>query len=169
MSFLRSSGTRKRKRSCCESATDFDLGEVVDKRPRLQQEEQTPLTWLADKETRRRRYWNTLSKVPVTRRALKEFDRRHREQSTSSKRRKLGRQRERKIVRTIYPNKAEQDLSQAAVHKSQRIKRFARGGGPDLTDLRGVRSACTNRETMKLTCGASSARLHRARIRPRTG
>jgi hypothetical protein len=66
-------------------------------------------------------YWNTLSKVWLTRGALKEFDRRHIQEAGQG----------------CYPPIARSKSPTGQAR--QRLKRFARRGGPDLSHLRGVR------------------------------
>lgn len=69
-------------------------------------------------------YWDSLSKLWFTRRALKELNRRNRQTANPTSIRRPDRTRE--------PATLENSSSQ--------IKRFARHGGPDLRDLRGVDS-----------------------------
>lgn len=79
----------------------------------------------------RDRFWNTLSKVWITPRALREFDRRNAAQISKQRRTTddlKPRSRKRPFVDTSY-------LS-AAPPKD--LKRFARRGGPSLVDLRSV-------------------------------
>jgi hypothetical protein len=66
-------------------------------------------------------FWNTLSKVWLTRGALKEFDRRNIEEKVQP-------------PCTLTP-KVEYPTGRARL----RLKRFAQRGGPDLSHLRGVR------------------------------
>lgn len=66
-------------------------------------------------------FWNTLSKVWLTRAALKEFDRRHIQEAVQ--------QCYTPIPSSISPNGPARP----------RLKRFARRRGPDLSHLRGVR------------------------------
>ena len=66
-------------------------------------------------------FWNTLSRVWLTRGSLKEFDRRHAQESDQRY--------HVPIPNSTLPNGRAR----------QRLKRFARRGGPDLSHLRGVR------------------------------
>jgi len=66
-------------------------------------------------------FWDTLSKVRLTRGALREFDRRNVEEKVQP-------------PCTLTPN-VEYPTGRARL----RLKRFARGGGSDLSHLRGVR------------------------------
>ncbi len=69
-------------------------------------------------------FWDNLSHVPLGRRALVEFNRRH--------------------GRTAYPKKlAAIPTGEVDIRRLKRVglARFARHGGPLLDDLRGVRSA----------------------------
>ncbi len=64
-------------------------------------------------------FWDKLSRVPLCRRALREFDRR--------------------AIRPIAPQKqcAKRDVEDSQV---KQLQRFARRGGPDLRSIRGVSS-----------------------------
>jgi hypothetical protein len=66
-------------------------------------------------------YWDTLSKIRLTRGALREFDRRNIEEKVQP-------------PCTLTP-KVEYPVGRARL----RLKRLARRGGPDLSHLRGVR------------------------------
>ncbi len=73
-------------------------------------------------------YWNSLSELCLTRRALKELDRRNRHTVS--------------LVRTGIIRKPWRSREPLTLKNcSNQIKRFARHGGPDLRDLRGVRLA----------------------------
>ncbi len=68
-------------------------------------------------------YWNSLSRLWLTRRALDELDRRNRQRANP--------------VRTTIAR--DLDLRQDPLKNlSKQLKRFARHGGPDLRDLGGV-------------------------------
>lgn len=71
----------------------------------------------------RAEFYDSLSKVWLTRRALKELDRRTRQANSP--------QRPASAPRRVYREST-----------SKQIQRFARHGGPDLRDLRGVRLNC---------------------------
>ena len=68
-------------------------------------------------------FWDSLSRVHLTRSALKELDRRNQLHAGP-----------RQTATVVRP-----DLSRTQPHFASRLKRFARHGGLDLTDLRGVR------------------------------
>jgi len=70
-------------------------------------------------------YWDSLSKLSLTRRALKEFDRRNRRTA--------------RPAGTAHESGSHLSRDPPALKDcSNQIKRFARHGGPDLRDLRGV-------------------------------
>lgn len=70
-------------------------------------------------------YWDSLSKLWFTRRGLKELDRRNRQTASP--------------VRTGSTRRPNRSGEPAALENcSSQLKRFARQGGPDLRDLRGV-------------------------------
>jgi hypothetical protein len=69
-------------------------------------------------------FWDKLSRVPLCRRALREFDRR--------------------TIRPITPQqRAKRDVEDSQV---KQLQRFARRGGPDLRCIRGVSSVCSMQE-----------------------
>ena len=73
-------------------------------------------------------YWDSLSKLWLTRRALKELHRRNRQTASP--------------VRTGIIRRPDRSREPAALEDCpSQLKRFARLGGPDLRDLRGVNSA----------------------------
>ena len=73
-------------------------------------------------------YWDSLSKLWLTRRALKELNRQNRQTASP--------------VRTGIIRRPDRSGEPAALEDcSSQLKRFARQGGPDLRDLRGVNSA----------------------------
>ena len=95
----------------------------------------------------RDRFWDTLSKVCLTRRALREFDRRNAA-------------RDRKQTHTtdlgLWPrNRSPTNVSQLTAASRKNLKRFARRGGPSLTDLRNV-SRATNYVKDKGLCESLS-------------
>lgn len=75
-------------------------------------------------------YWDSLSKLWLTRRALKELNRRNRQKNSSVRT---------EIIRK--PGRSEE--STALRYYSFQLKRFARHGDSDLRDLREVSSAQT--------------------------
>lgn len=70
-------------------------------------------------------YWDSLSKLWFTRRALKELNRRNRQAASP--------------VNIRRPDRSAEPAT--VENYSSQLKRFARQGGPDLRDLRGVNSA----------------------------
>lgn len=70
-------------------------------------------------------YWDSLSKLWLTRRALRELDRRNRQPATNS-------------VRTRITRRPNLRGELAWENSTSEIKRFSRHGGPDLQDLRGA-------------------------------
>ncbi|KAI1501819.1 hypothetical protein F5X99DRAFT_408629 [Biscogniauxia marginata] len=86
-------------------------------------------------------FWDNLTEIPLTRSALRELDRRNTRYRSSQKvprRRPITRRAatERSLRhRAIQP--ATQYLSRSTPAGLKNIKHFARGGGPDLSDLRG--------------------------------
>ena len=73
-------------------------------------------------------YWDTLSKIWLTRGSLRELERRNKG-----------------AVPTIPSSSQISNSTTLPVYSKQswqQVKRFARQGGPDLTDLRGVGSLC---------------------------
>ena len=78
----------------------------------------------------RDRYWNTLSKVWITPRALREFDRRNAAQDL-----------EQRCTLDLELRSREGssiDTSHLSTASLESLKRFARRGGPSLVDLRNV-------------------------------
>ena len=73
-------------------------------------------------------YWNSLSELCLTRRALKELDRRNRHTASP-------------VTTAIIRRPWRSREPVALKNCSNQIKRFARHGGPDLRNLRGVRLA----------------------------
>ncbi len=100
------------------------------------------------KRTKRRRqsqqgtntaYWDSLSKVWLTRRALDELDRRNRQRASSVRP---------PVARSLdlgdEPGRLE--------NLSTQLKRFARHGGPDLRDLGGVGLAREMSRSLLISC-----------------
>lgn len=70
-------------------------------------------------------YWDLISKLWLTRRALKELNRRNRQ-----------------TANPVHIRRPDRSVETATLENcSSQLKRFARQGGPDLRDLRGVNSA----------------------------
>ena len=92
-------------------------------------------------------FWDNLSKIDLTKRALEELDRRNTEAAQKSGpahlrlRRpitRLGRTRLKKSSQYLIP--AADYLGNCSTRSLKSIKQSARHGGPDLSDLKGVRS-----------------------------
>ena len=87
-------------------------------------------------------FWDSLSKVWLTRRALKELDRRNakcqrlREEPIQARTRKQKREQRNKNTRSCLS--AVERLHKSSPNSKKEIRRFARGGGPDLSDIVGV-------------------------------
>lgn len=115
---------RKRKRSSREACEADDNPLSSSKRPK------TDDSIRQARRAARERFWDTLSKVWLTPRALREFDRRNAAQSLEQRcTSNLGlRSRKRSFIDTSH-------LSAASLKD---LKRFARRGGPSLVDLRSV-------------------------------
>lgn len=86
-------------------------------------------------------FWDSLSQVSLTRHALKEHNRRNRSAAE---------------LYTPAPEKPS-DLGKGV---GDHIKRFARHGGPNLGDLRGVSMVLLSTELMSLTLSSSAPRTH---------
>ena len=91
-------------------------------------------------------FWDNLSKIWLTERALKELDRRNTQSSLSLPHRRTRRPITRHIV-AEWKNKVENweptqsatdFLARCSTRHLERIKLLARHGGPNLSDLRGV-------------------------------
>ena len=124
MSVVQDVPPRKRKRSSLDACEVDNTPHISSKRQRV--DENTREARYAARD----RFWDTLSKVWLTPRALREFDRRNAV-------------RERKQTYTTavgrWPcNRSPIDISQLTVASLKNLKRFARRGGPSLTDLRNV-------------------------------
>ena len=113
---------RKRKRTSPEVYEVDDDSLISTKRPR------TDHTRRQARHAARDRYWNTLSKVWLTPRALREFDRRNAAQSSERTSNLKTRPNTRSLV----------DVSSLSETLLKELKRFARRGGPELADIRGV-------------------------------
>ena len=115
---------RKRKQSSTDACEADSTLHISSKRRRVDEKAREA------RHAARDRFWNTLSKVWLTPRALREFDRRNSvpnpEQAYSTD---LG----------VWPRKRSPiDISELTAKSSKNLKRFARHGGPSLTDLRNV-------------------------------
>jgi len=118
--------SRKRQRISLEPATD-------DQSPVTKRQRSSP-----GEEARSGRelpsFWDTLSKIRLSRGALREFDRRNDQTECSP---------------SLLPEPTTTSLPKQDLHK---IKRFAQHGGPNLAHLRGVCSSCIQwYECMRLT------------------
>ncbi len=78
-------------------------------------------------------FWDNLSEIPLTENALYELNRRNHERARSA--RSLSRK---KARRPVTRRAAAELLARRAPISLKHIERFARQGGPDLSDLRGV-------------------------------
>lgn len=133
MSKLISSYSRKRQRT---EQLPSHLDEVSQPEPKRQRysfdEFQPPLA-----------YWNHLSKIWLTERALRELDRRNSQRSVIPPHSAF-QQIRRPITRSIrsevknHQSHSAQNRILCLSQKSPKLKEFARRGGPDLSDLRGV-------------------------------
>lgn len=85
-------------------------------------------------------YWDSLSKLWLTRRALSELDRRNRQRASSVRTTVAGRGNLRDAKGVRQRKKKPKKTTEQGVLKnpSKQLKRFARHGGPDLRDLGGV-------------------------------
>ncbi len=92
-------------------------------------------------------FWDNLSKIWLTKRALRELDRRNTQSAPSPPRPSYQRRPHRPVTRRALaelknncrPTQSAADfLCHCAPRCLKDIKRFARHGGPDLSDLRGV-------------------------------
>lgn len=115
---------RKRKRSSQELGEADNSSLISSKRQRVD------CTAQEARHAARDRFWDTLSKVWLTPRALREFDRRNTAQSL-----------EQKYISDWEPwsrKRSFVDISGLSAVALKELKRFARRGGPDLVDVRGV-------------------------------
>lgn len=93
-------------------------------------------------------FWDSLSKICLTKYALREVDRRNGLVQQSPQKQQLHRPVTRgflaefKKSRTPAPS-ADQLLSGCATERRKDLQAFARHGGPDLSDIRGVRNRCS--------------------------
>lgn len=115
MFMLESPPSRKRRR-VATSSVDLERS-LIAKKQRL-----TPDEKLSQNHKRRACFWDTLSKIRLTRGALKEFDRRCRQEKSP----------------LCLTNAQTQTLDYPEGQKLQQLRSFARVGGPDLSHLRGV-------------------------------
>jgi hypothetical protein len=97
-------------------------------------------------------FWDNLSKIWLTRRALEEFDRRNTRPILSAHRSPYRRSHKPVTRRAIAEWKAKEEnweptqpavdfLTRCSARRLEEIQLLARHGGPDLSDLRGVRIA----------------------------
>ncbi|KAL2397813.1 hypothetical protein ABEF93_005286 [Exophiala dermatitidis] len=114
MFMLESPPSRKRRRAAT-SPVDLERS-LIAKKQRL-----TPDEKLSQPHKRPACFWDTLSKIRLTRGALKEFDRRRRQETSP----------------LCSTNAHTQTLDYPEGQKLQQLRRFARVGGPDLSHLRG--------------------------------
>lgn len=93
------------------------------------------------------RFWDNLSKVPLTRNALRELNRREEERQIASHIADQEQQRVPMITRSTRRKLEQQDYRQQSAEKLlgqfsptslKQVRRFSSHGGPDLSDLIGV-------------------------------
>lgn len=108
------SQSRKRKRRVEAAPTAEPESEPQPQPPAKRQKPPYPLRSRTPPE-----YWDKLSRVPLCRRALREFNRRA-------------------VQPIALQPRTERDIEGSLL---QQLKRFARRGGPDLRRIRGVSSA----------------------------
>ena len=116
----------QRKRSFYEVFEPDDAPPISSKRQRVENARQI-------RSLVRDQFWNTLSKVWLTPRALQEFDRRNAAQSLK--------QRFASDLERPPREKSCVDISHLSAVSLKNLKRFARCGGPNLADLRSVSQA----------------------------
>lgn len=87
------------------------------------------------------RFWDGLSTIALTRNALRELDRRN-TQPVRRKAAHLSPIRQSRRLRARQTVTTENDCIQPVDQALNRVKKFATHGGPDLSQLRGVRMAC---------------------------
>ena len=130
------SGPRKRQNPCTDEQPPDNTTAHLSKKRKLAYPSCLPP-----------QFWDGLSKIFLTKNALRELDRRNRQrkraeslQSTIAPRRSR-RLRSSRIgaARDDSLQRVEQVLGQYSSTCLKRLKRFATHGGPDLGDLRGVR------------------------------
>lgn len=89
-------------------------------------------------------FWDGLSTIPLTKGALKELERRNAENLHPSSR-TTSKSPKQSITKGAAADwKSKHRLFKPLSQPSSKEKRFARQGGPDLTDLRGVRRINTS-------------------------
>ncbi|KAK5442639.1 hypothetical protein LTS15_010957 [Exophiala xenobiotica] len=111
---LEEAKSRKRQRSS-PAPGDFEPGSIAKKQKSLSESRALP-------RHRPPSFWDTLSRIRLSRGALREFDRRNIQETDQP-------------PCTLIP-KVEYPIGRARL----RLKRFARSGGPDLSHLRGLAS-----------------------------
>lgn len=124
MFVLKEPSSQKRQRTSLESTTD-------DQSPAAKRQKSSPEK-KARSGYRPPSFWDTLSKIRLSRGALREFDRRNNQTKCSP---------------SLLPEPTTISLPGQDLHK---IKRFARHGGPNLAHFRGVCSSCIRGVS---TCG----------------
>ena len=124
--------TRKRRRIDQQHSRSDEASGAVAKRQK---------TGYPGNNKRPSAFWDGLSTTPLTKGALKELDRRNAE-ALRLLSREPSKRRLQPITRaTVARWKSEHRLYKPLSRPSDQEKRFARLGGPDLTDLRGVRDS----------------------------
>ena len=117
----------KRKRPSPEACEAENTSHISSKRQKIDESTRQA------RRTVRDLFWDTLSKVWLTPRALREFDRRSAVQSRE--------QRCTSDLELLPCKRSFIDISHLSATSLRNLKRFARRGGPSLADLRGVSQA----------------------------
>ena len=142
------SAPHKRKRSSQESCEADDHPLISSKRQKADNSIQEA------RRAARGRFWDTLSKVWITPRALREFDRRNAARSF-----------EQRCTSNLDPRSRKRsviDTSHLSGPSLKNLKRFARRGGPSLVDLRSVSQGTIVRRTNAYarTCSVQNDPIH---------
>ena len=135
---------RKRKRSSPDTCEAENTSHISSKRQKINESTRQA------RRAARDLFWDTLSKVRLTLRALREFDRRNAVQS-----------REQRCTSDLELSPCKRsfiDISHLSAASLKNLKRFARCGGPSLVDLRGVSQATVRWEDECLSENLSASR-----------
>ncbi|CAJ2508606.1 Uu.00g136320.m01.CDS01 [Anthostomella pinea] len=98
-------------------------------------------------------FWDNLSEVPLTGRALEELNRRN---TTSLSQTPASCPAPRRLAAKLTPQPAVEYLGQSTPSQLKQIKRFSREGGPDLSNLRGFSEASVSSERQVMSSSQSS-------------
>ncbi len=127
MSLTQSFDPYKSQWSSPEAGDEDNIPDVSSKRRRVNENTRKA------RHAARAKYWDTLSKVWLTPRALREFDRRNALQSREQKC---------TTILELWPQGSSSvAISQLSAASLKDLKLFARRGGPNLKDLRNVSQA----------------------------